>query len=48
VLQKLYDLGLMGFVAGSNPYRIRFLPPPGITTEQHIDMACKIIEQAIS
>ncbi|XZE21651.1 aminotransferase class III-fold pyridoxal phosphate-dependent enzyme [Pirellulaceae bacterium SH449] len=48
VLQKLYDLGLMGFLAGSNPNRIRFLPPPGITTEQHIDMACKIIEQAIS
>jgi 4-aminobutyrate aminotransferase-like enzyme len=47
MLMKLYDLGLMGFLAGSNPNRIRFLPPPGITTEKHIDLACGIIEQAI-
>lgn len=47
VLQKLYDLGLMGFLAGSDPNRIRFLPPPGITTEAHIDAACEIIEKAI-
>ncbi len=47
MLMKLYDLGLMGFLAGSNPNRIRFLPPPGITTEIHIDLACDIIEQAI-
>ncbi|MFN7875037.1 MAG: aminotransferase class III-fold pyridoxal phosphate-dependent enzyme [Pirellula sp.] len=46
-LQRLYDLGLMGFLAGANPNRIRFLPPPGITTERHIDLACEIIEQAI-
>ncbi len=48
VLQKLYDLGLMGFLAGSDPNRIRFLPPPCITTEAHIDIACEIIEEAIS
>ena len=48
MLQRLYDLGLMGFLAGSNPNRIRFLPPPGITTEHHIDLACSIIEQAIA
>ncbi len=47
-LQRLYDLGLMGFLAGANPNRIRFLPPPGITTEEHIDLACGIIEQAIA
>lgn len=47
MLQRLYDLGLMGFLAGSNPSRIRFLPPPGVTTEAHIDLACSIIEQAI-
>jgi 4-aminobutyrate aminotransferase-like enzyme len=47
-LQRLYDLGLMGFLAGANPNRIRFLPPPGITTEAHIDLACEIIEQAIT
>jgi 4-aminobutyrate aminotransferase-like enzyme len=47
MLMRLYDLGLMGFLAGSNPNRIRFLPPPGVTTERHIDLACDIIEQAL-
>ena len=47
MLGKLYELGLMGFVAGSNPTRLRFLPPPGVTTNEHIDMACKIIETAL-
>ena len=45
---RLYDLGLMSFVAGSDPYRVRFLPPPGITTEAHIDQACEIIEQVVA
>lgn len=47
MLMSLYDLGLMGFLAGNNPNRIRFLPPPGVTTEEHIDLACNIIEQVI-
>ena len=47
MLMLLYDLGLMGFLAGNNPNRIRFLPPPGVTTEQHIDLACDIIEKAL-
>jgi acetylornithine aminotransferase len=47
MLSRLYDLGLMGFLAGSNPNRIRFLPPPGVTTEAHIDLAVEIIEKAL-
>ena len=47
LLMKLFHLGLMGFLAGHDPNRIRFLPPPGITTENHIDLACSIIEKAI-
>ncbi|MBM3964912.1 MAG: aminotransferase class III-fold pyridoxal phosphate-dependent enzyme [Planctomycetes bacterium] len=47
MLGKLYDLGLMGFVAGSHPTRLRFLPPPGVTTEAHIDLACACIEAAL-
>ncbi|MFN7734022.1 MAG: aminotransferase class III-fold pyridoxal phosphate-dependent enzyme [Pirellula sp.] len=47
MLGRLYDLGLMGFVAGSHPTRLRFLPPPGITTEHHIDLACGCIEAAL-
>ena len=46
-LAKLYDAGLMGFVAGSNPTRIRFLPPPGVTTDHHINLACEIIESVL-
>jgi acetylornithine aminotransferase len=44
---RLFENGLMSFVAGSNPTRVRFLPPPGITTEQHIDRALEILEQTI-
>ncbi len=47
MLMRLYQLGLMGFLAGGNPTRIRFLPPPGVTTERHIDLACEIIEKAL-
>ncbi|MFN6131014.1 MAG: aminotransferase class III-fold pyridoxal phosphate-dependent enzyme [Planctomycetota bacterium] len=47
VLGRLYDEGLMGFVAGSNPTRLRFLPPPGVTEESHIDLACDCIERVI-
>jgi acetylornithine aminotransferase len=45
-LFALYDLGLMGFLAGHDPARIRFLPPPLVTTQGHINLACDIIEQA--
>lgn len=41
----LFDAGLMGFIAGAHPARIRFLLPLGIVTEQHIDDAAAIIEQ---
>ena len=42
-LKKLYRAGVMGFVAGSAPVRVRFLPPVlGLTTED-IDAAAGII-----
>jgi acetylornithine aminotransferase len=44
----MYDAGLMGFVAGGNPTRIRFLPPPGITTDAHISAACDILDRVLS
>lgn len=47
MLHQLFDLGLMGFVAGSHPTRLRFLPPPGVTTNAHIDLACECIEAAL-
>jgi acetylornithine aminotransferase len=46
--KKMFELGLMGFVAGGDPSRIRFLPPPAATQKKHIDAALKIIEAAIA
>jgi 4-aminobutyrate aminotransferase-like enzyme len=44
----MYDAGLMGFVAGGNPTRIRFLPPPAITTDADIDAACQILDGVLA
>jgi 4-aminobutyrate aminotransferase-like enzyme len=44
MVYELFDAGLMSFVAGNAPARIRFLPPPGITTNQHIDAAIEIMD----
>lgn len=44
MVHAMFDAGLMGFIAGNNPARIRFLPPPGITTEAHIDAALEILD----
>ncbi|MCA9134628.1 MAG: aminotransferase class III-fold pyridoxal phosphate-dependent enzyme [Planctomycetales bacterium] len=46
-VQAMFAAGLMGFVAGSEPTRIRFLPPPAVTTEAHIDAAIEIMEQVL-
>jgi acetylornithine aminotransferase len=48
LVMRLYALGLMGFIAGHDPARVRFLPPPGITTESEIDFACELIAQAVA
>jgi acetylornithine aminotransferase len=47
MLTRLYETGLMGFLAGSHPTRLRFLPPPGVTKESHIDLACDCIERVL-
>ena len=43
----LYEAGLMGFVAGSHPTRIRFLPSPAVVTEDQLSLACDIIEEVV-
>ena len=48
MVHAMYDAGLMGFVAGNNPTRIRFLPPPVITTDADIDAACKILDGVLA
>ncbi len=37
----------MGFMAGSDPTRLRFLPSPAVVTEEHLALACDVIEQAV-
>ena len=48
MVKRLFDAGLMSFMAGGDPSRVRFLIPLGCTDESHIDMACQIIENVIS
>lgn len=48
MVHALYEAGLMSFLAGHDPARIRFLPPPGVTTDQDIHTACDIIEHVVS
>jgi 4-aminobutyrate aminotransferase-like enzyme len=43
----MYEIGLLGFVCGSNPTRLRFLPPPATTTNEHIDAALELLEQSL-
>lgn len=44
----MFEQGLLGFVCGNNPTRIRFLPPPAITTGAHIDQALALLDRSIA
>ena len=46
-LKALYSAGVMGFVAGHRPMRIRFLMPVGAVTIKDIDHVCKIIKNTL-
>lgn len=46
-LQKLFDAGVIGFIAGQNPSRVRFLIPAGGITSEDIDKAMKIVEETL-
>ncbi|MFK7768803.1 MAG: aminotransferase class III-fold pyridoxal phosphate-dependent enzyme [Mariniblastus sp.] len=48
MVKRLYDAGLMSFMAGGNPSRVRFLMPLGCVNESHIDLACQIIEAVVA
>lgn len=47
-MDTMYNDGLLGFVCGADPVRMRFLPPPTITTTDHIDEAMKLLEGVAS
>ena len=46
-LQLLYEAGVIGFIAGSNPYRARFLMPVGAVADEDIDAVCAVIERVL-
>ena len=48
VAHALFDAGVIAFVTGSEPARVRFLPPVGVITDDDIDAACAIVEQTMS
>ncbi len=46
---KLFENGVLSFMAGGHPTtRVRFLMPVMVTTEQHIDDVCVIIEKTLN
>lgn len=46
-VHALFEAGVIGFVAGSNPTRVRFLPPGGILRDEEIDRAMEIVKQTL-
>lgn len=47
LLRALYDNGVIAFLAGSAPARIRFLPPVGALTEQDAQNVCLVLERTM-
>lgn len=46
-VHRLFDAGVLGFIAGSNPTRVRFLIPAGAVTFEDIDNVMRIIQQTL-
>ncbi|MGB0766127.1 MAG: aminotransferase class III-fold pyridoxal phosphate-dependent enzyme [Phycisphaeraceae bacterium] len=47
VMNRLYDLGVIAFLCGSSPLRLRFLPPVSVMQEADVQAVCQLLEQAI-
>lgn len=45
---NLFKNGVLSFIAGANPTRVRFLLPVGAVEEHHIDDACSIVEKTLA
>lgn len=48
LVHELFDRGVMSFVAGSNPSRVRFLWPVGVTESAHVSLALEHLEAALA
>lgn len=47
LVKELFKSGVVSFIAGANPARVRFLLPAGCLETYHIDHACVIIEDTL-
>ncbi|WP_430454845.1 aspartate aminotransferase family protein [Rhodopirellula europaea] len=47
LMNLMFEEGLLGFLCGAEPARLRFLPPPMITTTEHIDAAIKLLDRSL-
>ena len=48
MVHEFFNAGLMSFVAGGNPARVRFLPPPAVTNKEHIGAAIEIMDGVLA
>jgi acetylornithine/N-succinyldiaminopimelate aminotransferase len=46
-VKELFNKGVIGFIAGTNPSRIRFLVPALVITDEDIDASMKIVEETL-
>jgi acetylornithine aminotransferase len=46
-LTTLFEHGVVAFIAGSNPYRTRFLMPTAAIADEDIDAVCRLIERSL-
>ncbi len=46
-VQRLFKNGVIGFTAGANPMRLRFLPPVGAIEMRDVDEAMRILEETL-
>ena len=47
VMNRLYELGVIAFLCGSDPLRLRFLPPVSVMRQGDVEAVCALLEQAI-
>lgn len=48
VMSKLYDLGVIAFLCGGDPLRLRFLPPVSVMQPSDVAAVCDLLERALS
>jgi acetylornithine aminotransferase len=48
LLTALFDAGVVSFLCGANPTRLRFLPPVAAVTDEQLDQACRILEDVLA